>query len=49
MEGSPAACAESARPDLGERLGLSVVLYSGESAFALSDHVAAVPLTLFFS
>jgi len=40
---------EMCRDDLKGRLGLSVVLYSGKTAFALNDHVAAVPLTTFFS
>jgi predicted AAA+ superfamily ATPase len=40
---------ETCRDDLKGRLGLSVVLYSGRTAFALNDHVAAVPLATFFS
>lgn len=39
---------ESCRRDLGKHLGLSVVLHSGETALALDDHVASVPLALFF-
>ena len=39
---------ESCRHDLGRQLGLSVVLHSGETALALNDHVAAVPMALFF-
>ncbi len=40
---------ESCREDTKGRLGLSVVLYAGANAFAINDHIAAVPLTTFFS
>ncbi len=46
---SDLAGSESCRHDLGGRLGLSVVLYAGQNAFAMNDHVAAVPLPVFFS
>jgi hypothetical protein len=48
VSASDLAGIESCRQDLGKRLGLSVVLHSGETALALNDHVAAVPMALFF-
>ncbi|MHC5054798.1 MAG: ATP-binding protein [Planctomycetota bacterium] len=49
IAGDDIGAIETCRADLKGRLGLSVVLYSGRTAFALNDHVAAVPLPAFFS
>lgn len=49
MAGSDLAGIKGCRDDLAGRLGLGVVLYSGEHAFALDDRTAAVPLGAFFN
>ena len=49
ISNSDLSALESCRQDLKGRLGLAVILYAGENALALNDHIAAVPLWHFFT
>ncbi|MBI4585301.1 MAG: ATP-binding protein [Planctomycetes bacterium] len=48
LKESELAGLESCQKDLSKNLGLAVVLYPGETAFAFDERTAAVPFSLFF-